>query len=497
MEQRFSQVQTQTQTQSQVQTQVMSPQQLLLVKLTEMPVSELETYVEKELIENPALEENSSDAVDNTEESSYKDGLEESEGRMESEYELRSKDYASEDDVPDYLQQGNESQQEQSYMPYGAQESFYENLKSQIGERDVDDTQRYILEYLIGSLDSDGLLRKSLDALSYELAINENIDVSVEELQKMLRILQTFEPAGIAATSLQECLMLQLNQMSDTDQDVALAKDIVRHHFDDFSNKRHNRICQIYHLDEAAFQRVLKVLYRLNPRPGSVLNDTISGPGAQVVIPDFNVTQNDDGTFEVSLNWGEIPPLRVSDAYRQSLEEYGQNRKNLSRQQRDAAMYIKQKVDAAQGFINAIMQRRDTLLRTMKAIVELQKDFFEEGDTDQLHPMILEDVSEKTGLDKSTISRVSRSKYVNTDYGIYPLKFFFNEKFVTASGDNLSKVQIKSKLQEIIEKEDKKNPLSDDDIADRLKEAGYPVARRTVAKYREKMKIPVARLRKA
>ena len=220
MEQRFSQVQTQTQTQSQVQTQVMSPQQLLLVKLTEMPVSELETYVEKELIENPALEENSSDAVDNTEESSYKDGLEESEGRMESEYELRSKDYATEDDVPDYLQQGNESQQEQSYMPYGAQESFYENLKSQIGERDVDDTQRYILEYLIGSLDSDGLLRKSLDALSYELAINENIDVSVEELQKMLRILQTFEPAGIAATSSQECLMLQLNQMSDTDPDV-------------------------------------------------------------------------------------------------------------------------------------------------------------------------------------------------------------------------------------------------------------------------------------
>ena len=487
------------QTQEQKQIQKLSQQQMLQVRLLEMPITELEQNISMELDDNPALETGNDDfdmEVDCSQDREDEDFDTQTEREQREEALDSALSNIGQDDEMEPVA-GNGYVDDGGERVYAAGESFYDKLKEQMMDVGLSDEEVQIMEYLIGSLYSDGLLRKSLDALSYELAINENIDVSVEELQKMLRILQTFEPAGIAATSLQECLMLQLNQMSDTDQDVALAKDIVRHHFDDFSNKRHNRICQIYHLDEAAFQRVLKVLCRLNPRPGSVLNDTISGPGAQVVIPDFNVTQNDDGTFEVSLNWGEIPPLRVSDAYRQSLEEYGQNRKNLSRQQRDAAMYIKQKVDAAQGFINAIMQRRDTLLRTMKAIVELQKDFFEEGDTDQLHPMILEDVSEKTGLDKSTISRVSRSKYVNTDYGIYPLKFFFNEKFVTASGDNLSKVQIKSKLQEIIEKEDKKNPLSDDDIADRLKEAGYPVARRTVAKYREKMKIPVARLRKA
>lgn len=498
MEQKFSQ--NQVQTQEQVQAQVMTPQQLLLVKLTELSVNELESYVEKELYENSALEVPQGETDTSAKEENYpeeENSLEDpSESYSEKEYEERSKDYANEDDVPDNLLPSSLDTKEQMFIPYGEHISFYEKLKGQIGEHDVTERQRVILEYLIGSLDGDGLLRKNLDAISYEMALNEDMDVSVTELEEALHILQTFEPSGIAATSLQECLLLQLQHIPVLNENVRTAILITKDHFDDFIKKRYNRIRQIYHLDDESLKEAIGILCHLNPRPGSALSDTVEGNTAPLVIPDFVVTHDDNGNFSITLNQGEVPTLRISNSFRESLNEYGRNRKNLSKQQKEAAMYMKQKVDAAQCFINAIVQRRDTLMRTMTAIVDLQKPYFEEGDPDLLQPMILEDVAQKTGLDKSTISRVSKNKYVSTDYGVLPLKYFFNEKFVSSEGNNLSKVRIKNKMQEIIDKENKENPLSDDEIAAILKEAGFPVARRTVAKYREKMRIPVARLRK-
>ena len=499
MEQKFTQQQVQIQ--KQVQVQNLTPQQLLLVKLTEMSVNELEERVEKELLENSALEEsNVTDTEDKaTEEdtnvifSEEKD--EEDMSGRDSEYDERRNDYATEDDTPDYLLQSAYNSEEPAYVSFGMQESFYENLKNQIGEHDVTDRQREILEYLIGSLDSDGLLRKSLDSIYYELAINEGIDTSVEELKEVLTILQSFEPVGIAATSLQECLAIQLRHIEKPSENVIIAQRIVDKHFDDFINKRYDRLRQLCRLDNVQFDEVLHILQHLNPRPGSGLSDT-TGDNNQTVIPDFTVRQDENGSFEILLNQGEVPVLHVSSSYKESLAEYEQNKKNMSRQQKDTALYLRQKIEAAQNFINAIAQRQDTMMRTMKAIVNLQRAFFEEGDSSLLQPMILEDVAKATGLDKSTISRVTKSKYVQTDFGIFPLKFFFNEKFTTSGGENLSKMQIKGKLREIIEAENKKKPLSDDDIADMLNQAGFPVARRTVAKYREKMNIPVARLRR-
>jgi len=499
MEQKFTQQQVQIQ--KQVQVQNLTPQQLLLVRLTEMSVNELEERVEKELLENSALEEsNATDTEDRTAEDEPSDILSEEKDDAEmpdrnSEYDERRNDYATEDDTPDYLLQSAYNNEEPVVVSFGMQESFYENLKNQIGEHEVTDRQREILEYLIGSLDSDGLLRKSLDSIYYELAINESIDTSVEELKEVLAILQSFEPAGIAATSLQECLAIQLKHIEKPSENVKIAQRIVDRYFDDFINKRYDRLRQLCRLDNAQFDEVLHILRHLNPRPGSGLSD-IMGDNNQIVIPDFNVRQDENGNFEISLNQGEVPVLHVSNSYKESLAEYEQNKKNISKQQKDTALYLRQKIEAAQNFINAITQRQDTLMRTMKAIVNLQKAFFEEGDSSLLQPMILEDVAKATGLDKSTISRVTKNKYVQTDFGIFPLKYFFNEKFTTSGGENLSKMQIKGKLREIIDTENKKKPLSDDDIADMLNQAGFPVARRTVAKYREKMNIPVARLRR-
>ncbi len=500
MEQKFTQYQVQTQ--KQVQTQNLTPQQLLLVKLTEMSVDELEKRVEEELIQNTALDVSPEETEDKNSEEREEDSQEfsnddenDSEDMEQNEFDDLRKDYADDDDTPDYLLQSTYNKEEPTLLPTSSPESFYENLKNQIGEHDVTDHQRELLEYLIGSLDSDGLLRKNLESISYELAINENIETSVEELREMLKLLQTFEPAGIAATSLQECLMIQLKNIEKPSENVEIAYKIIEKHFEDFRNKRYDRLRQLYKLDESRFSQVLHILTHLNPRPGSGMSDNV-GNNNQIVIPDFTVKQCDDGHFEVTLNHGEVPFLNVSSSYKSSLREYESNKKNLSKQQKDDFFFMKRQVDAAQNFINAIAQRQDTLLRTMKAIVELQKPYFESGDNLLLEPMILEDVAKLTNLDTSTISRVTKNKYVQTDFGVKPLKFFFNEKFTSTEGENFSKMQIKSKLQEIIDNEDKHKPLSDDEIADLLNKAGFPVARRTVAKYREKMKLPVARLRR-
>ncbi len=493
---------SQRQTLVQKQVQTLAPQQLLAVRLLELPVSDLEGRVRNELLENSALEEAPTndenqydEAVKGDEDAT--DGLEQ-DGHYDSAEQYRADqraDYASDDDTPEYLLEQPHEANGQRMFQQGNADSFYDVLTAQMSEYDLSERQRQIIEYLIGSLDNDGLLRKDLNVIGDELAIYHNLDATQEELTDCLHILQDFEPCGIAARSLQECLLLQLKNADYHSKWKDIEIQIMEKAFDDFTHKRMERLSERFGLSKENVGQIYEELTRLNPRPGSGLSDT-TGANMQQVIPDFIVTRDDEGELSIQLNNGEVPQLRVSRSYRELIDEYSKNKKNLNREQKDAYIYSRQKVDAAQNFINAIKQRQDTLLRTMRAIVSMQEPFFEDGDETLLRPMILKDVAQRTGLDISTISRVSNSKYVQTDFGIYPLKFFFNDTFVTQGGEELSKMKIKNMLKSLIEAEDKAEPLSDDALARMLKEKGYAVARRTIAKYREQMGIPVARLRR-
>lgn len=494
------QILEQTQTQQQVQT--LTPQQLLVVRLLELPVADLEQRVKNEVDENPALEPVPADGTDYDSDGEAQDAAEndfgtpEDYGGQDSYNADERANYASDDDTPDYLLNAPQNRQEETRpMTPGQGESFYDRLMAQMGEYDLTDKQREIMEYLIGSLDSDGLLRKSSDTLSDELAIYHNVDATPDEIDACIRTLQTFEPTGIAARSLQECLLLQLRDPDYRSPQKELEQKILTDSFDDFTHKRTARLAERYGKTEEEIRAVFDDLRRLNPRPGSALDDTV-GQNQQQVVPDFIVTDDGNGHFDVRLNQGDVPQLRVSRSFRDTLDEYNRNRHGMTRQQREAFLYTKQRVDAAQNFISAIEQRRQTLLRTMRTIVDLQRPFFQEGDETLLRPMILRDVADKVGVDISTISRVSNSKYVETAFGVYPLKFFFNNRFTTADGEEVSKVKVKSLLRELIEGEDRAHPLSDEALVALLREKGYDLARRTVAKYRGQMGIPVARMRK-
>lgn len=462
-----------------------------------MPVTDLEGRVRNELVENSALEEAPSgengeqDNGDREDDDSYSG----EEGTSDNYDADQRADYASDDDTPDYLLNQSTDESGVGTFQMGNADSFYDRLIGQLGEYDLNDKKRDIITYLIGSLDSDGLLRKDLNAISDELAIYHQTDADVTEIEDALHILQSFEPCGIAARSLQECLLIQLRDESCHLKGKDLDIKIIENSFEDFTHKRLDKLMERYHLDEEEVRQVYGELSRLNPRPGSGLGDS-TGQNMQQVIPDFIVTEDNGGGFDIRLNSGDVPHLRVSRSFCELLEEYAKNKKNMNREQKSAYIYSRQKVDAAQNFINAIKQRQDTLMKTMRTIVALQQPFFHEGDETLLHPMILKDVAARTGLDISTVSRVSNSKYVQTDFGVYPLKFFFNDTFVTKEGEELSKVKIKTTLKELINGEDKASPLSDEVLAAKLKEKGYAVARRTVAKYREQLGIPVARLRR-
>ena len=461
MVQEFSQQQSLIQT----QTQTLAPQQLLVVRLLELPVTDLEERVCNELVENSALEEAPAGEEDreqvDEEDKAY--DQEDYNAENSSDADLRA-DYASDDDMPDYLLNQNNDSGEQRTFQMGETDSFYDHLISQLGEYDVSDKQREIIRYLIGSLDDDGLLRKDVGAISDELAIYHNVDATEQEIEEALHTLQTFEPCGIAGRNLQECLLLQLRDEDYHSDRKELEIQMLEQSFDDFTHKRLDKLSEHYHLSEEEIKQVYGELIRLNPRPGSGLSDA-TGQNMQQIIPDFLVTEDQDGGFVVKLNNGDVPQLRVSRSFKELLDEYSKNRKNMSREQKDAYVYSKQKVDAAQNFINAIQQRRETLMKTMTTIVALQRTFFEEGDESLLHPMILKDVALRTGLDISTISRVSNSKYVQTDFGVFPLKFFFNDTFVTKEGEELSKVKIKTTLKELISSEDKTDPFSDEILA--------------------------------
>lgn len=492
----MTQYSRQVQTQAQQQVQTLSPQQILVVKLLELPTLELEERIHSELLDNPALEEGKEPSEDHED---HEDNFATDEdGEPNSDYgeDLSLGDYRTEDDIPDYkLQENNRSKGETpEEIPFSDNVSFYETLKEQLDMQDLTPEEKQLGEYLIGSLDDDGLLRKSTESLMDELAIYQGIYTSPEQLEHVLSIIQDFDPAGIGARSLQECLLLQI-QRKENSPLKQIELDIIGKCCDEFTRKNKDKIIQKLGITEEQYNAATAELTKLNPRPGSSLGETI-GKNLQQIIPDFIVDTEDDGTVTLTLNNRNVPELRLSREFTEMLDEHTRNKANQSKESKDALMFLKQKVDAAQGFINAVKQRQQTLLSTMQAIIDLQLPFFQDGDESRLRPMILKDVAERAKLDISTVSRVSNSKYVQTNFGIYPLKFFFSDGYTTENGEELSVREIKRILKECVDNENKEKPYTDDELADMLKAKGYPIARRTVAKYRQQLNIPVARLRR-
>ena len=502
----------QTQAQKLQQLQRLSAQQMLQVKLLEMPLTELEDNINAELDDNPALEsENPDDALmgeDNEDRSALddegRDDNEDSEEAYEAQTEKEEREDAldsalegigQDDQMPDYnTERYNTQNADYEEMVYGDTTSFYDKLKEQMDLQVLSDKEKEIMEYLIGSLDDDGLLRKDLDSICDELAIYHNIDVDEKEIEHVLHILQTFDPAGVGARSLQECLLLQAKRLPRGVLRKTM-EEVFSDYYEDFTKKHWNKIQTELELNDTQLETLKEEIHKLNPKPGASLGETI-GRNLQQITPDFIIDTADDGTITFTLNRGNIPELTVSPSFTELIDTYKKHRDKMSRQDKEALLYAKEKVDKAQGFINAVKQRQHTLIITMKAIIDVQKRFFQDGDEADLKPMILKDIADKTGLDISTISRVSNVKYAQTKWGTFPLKFFFTDGYTTEDGEEMSTRKIKLALQELVEHEDKKKPLSDDAIAKVMKEKGFPIARRTVAKYREQLGIPVARLRK-
>ena len=480
----------QLQTQAQQQLQTLSPQQILVVKLLELPVVELEERIHSEILDNPALEEGR-EANNNEDDNDF-----ETTNDDISNEDITLGDYLSEDDIPDYkLQEHNRSQEEKAEeIPFSDAVSFYDILLEQLNMQELNEEERCIAEYLIGSLDDDGILRKSMNTLMDELILYRGIYSNPEEMDRILSIIQDFDPAGIGARSLQECLLLQLKRKpqspSRTIQEAIISKCC-----DDFTRKNKEKIIQKLDITEEEYDNAVSELVKLTPRPGSSLGETM-GKSMQQIVPDFIVETEDDGTITLNLNNKNIPELRLSKEFKELLEEHTINKENQSKEAYDAFLFLRQKVDAAQGFINAIKQRQETLSSTMQAIIHLQRAFFQEGDELLLKPMILKDVAERAKLDVSTVSRVSNSKYVQTNFGIYPLRFFFSDSYTTEKGEELSVREIKRVLQEIVDQEDKSAPYNDDELTEKMNQNGFPLARRTVAKYRQLLNIPTARLRR-
>lgn len=503
----------QTQEQKLQQLQRLSAQQMLQVKMLEMPLNELEDNINAELDDNPALEtENPDDALmgegnedrsalddsDNSNDDEFGDDAYEAQSEKEErkdELDQALESIGKDDQMPDYnTDRYNTQNADYEEMVYGDTTSFYDKLKEQMDMQILTDKEKQIMEYLIGSLDEDGLLRKDLDSICDELIIYHNIDVSEKEIEHVLHKLQSFDPAGVGGRSLQECLLLQVKRLPKGVLRKTM-EEVFEDYFDEFTKKHWDKIKSGLELNETQLETLKDEIRKLNPKPGASLGET-DGRNMQQINPDFIVDTADDGTITFTLNRGNMPELTVSPSFTDMIETYKKHKDQMSRKDKEALLYAKEKVDKAQGFIEAIKQRRHTLIITMKAIIDIQRQFFLDGDEADLKPMILKDVAERTKLDISTISRVRIEKYIQTKWGIFPLKFFFTDSYTTEDGEELSTRKIKIALQHLIENEDKKKPLSDDAISKVMKEKGFPIARRTVAKYREQLGIPVARLRK-
>lgn len=473
------------------QQQKLSPMQMQVIKLTELPVLELEERIKQELEENPALEE----GLEPNDNSEYDDEYGSEDDTNISQEDLTLGDYMNEDEIPDYQLRDNNRQGvgKQEEIPFSVAASLHEYLIEQLGECELNDENQKVAEYIIGNIDESGYLDRSLSAISDDLIFQQNIDIPVSRLEEILKVIQDFEPAGIAARNLQECLLLQLGR-KEKSEIVDYAINIITNLFDEFTKRHYDKIIRQLNIDEEILKEVIQEITTLNPKPGNNWGDSLSIT-LSTIVPDFTIDSY-GGELFLSLNNRNIPDLRVSREYSELLKGFSDNKDSMSADSKNTALFVKQKLDSARWFIDAIKQRQDTLQRTMQAIMDMQYDFFLTGDESQLKPMILKDVAQRTGYDISTISRVSNSKYVQTSFGIYSLKYFFSESMQTDTGEEISSREVKAILKECIENEDKKKPLTDDKLSEILNERGYIIARRTVAKYREQMNLPVARLRK-
>ena len=470
--------------------QKLSPQQIHMIRLLELPTLELEERVKHELEDNPALEEGKEpqDDLEHSEE------VEDFAAEGSDNEDLSLGDYFSADDIPEYkLQQMTERAERKEEIPFAEGESLSEFLLEQLRLRELPEKQVKIAEYIIGNLDDDGYLRRDLSAIADDLVFQAGVEADEAEVEQVLRVIQDFEPAGIGARDLKECLLIQLNKREKTEA-TRLALRILNSYFEDFTRKRYERILKTLDITEEELKRAIREITLLNPKPGSSWGDTMETAMSQVV-PDFVVEAN-NGELTLSMNNRGVPDLRINQEYAEMFQDYAGNKANQTADRRDAVQFVKQKLDAAQWFIDAIRQRNETLQRTMETIICLQREFFLTGDETTLRPMILKDVAERTGYDISTISRVSNSKYVQTNFGVYPLKYFFSESMQTDTGEEISTREVKKIMKDHVDAEDKRHPLTDEELAAILKEAGYVIARRTVAKYREQLGIPVARMRK-
>lgn len=494
--------QTQEQKQTQRQVQTVKATQVLLSQLIEMPGGELLDRINAELDDNPAME---TATDDDTPQDNNLDEPQDENDDFDTQQQREDYDEAlktalegigrDDEDLPVYVPHHNSTpDDEREPMIYGQQRSFYDTMLEQAGTLQLSERDRYLMDYLIRSLDDDGWLRTSLTSIVDELAVYHNMSVTRRELGSVLVQLQQLDPAGIGARSLKECLRLQIERRPDSPRKDQMMS-VVTKLFDEFTRKRWDRIRETLGLNEEQTDKLKREMLRLNPKPGSAMGET-EGKAIGHITPDFYVDTLDDGSLSCRLNTGELPPLQVSQAFIDAVTEYNRNKDNLSQRQLEDLVYMKGKVDSARNFVNAVRIRQHNMLTVLKTMVRMQHRYFEEGDEAAIVPMALKDIAQATGLDLSTVSRVTRGKYVQTQWGVISMKHFFNNAYVTDNGEEKGARQVKEALRRLIESEDKSHPKSDERLCAEMQAQGWPLARRTVAKYREQLGIPVARLRR-
>ena len=474
--------------------QKLSPQQIQLMKLIQLPTQAFEQRLQEELVENPALESGKEEVENYDEfEDNVNDEYDDYDNEQINTEDINIDEYLSNDETPDYKYQTNNysDDDEDKSMPFAATVTFHQDLINQLNTFILSDEEREIAEYLVGSIDDTGYIRRSLQDIVDDMAFTQGIYTDEKTIEKILHVVQELEPAGVGARDLQECLLLQLKHKTPSDS-IDLAIEIIKDQFEAFTKKHYDKLLQKFDVSKEQLRKAIDEIEKLNPKPGGSYDG--NQKPTEHVVPDFTI-RIVNGELELSLNGRNAPELHVSKDYQEMLQSYKvANEKSSS--QKDAVQFIKQKLDAAKWFIDAIRQRQETLYVTMNAIMHYQSEFFLDGDETKMRPMILKDIADMVGLDISTVSRVANSKYVDTPYGTKLIKEFFSESMKNDQGEDVSTLEIKKILQTVIGEEDKRKPLPDDKLAEILKEKGYPIARRTIAKYREQLDIPVARLRK-
>ena len=459
------------------QTQKLSPLQIQTIKLIELPIQELEQRIRKEIEENPVLDEEQPAETE----------------VEETPREVSLSDYKEDDSIPAYRLRSdnyNIKDERPQYSTFSVKESFTQSLQEQLGYRNLSESQYAIGSFIIGSLDDDGYLRRSIDSVVDDIVLRANIDADEEDVLQMLKVIQEFEPAGVGARDLRECLLLQIRNLHKS-VEVEHAEKILRDHFNEFTSKHYQKIMSRMGLSETELKAAIAKILKLNPSPGGQIDDSYNDQ-AQQIVPDF-VLEYKDGELLLSMPRFSVPELRVNRKYADILMEAANS---SERGKKEAAAFVKKKLDSAKWFVEAVKQRHNTLSSTMQAILDYQHDYFIDGDETNLKPMVLKDIAEKTGFDISTISRVVNSKYIETHFGIYSLKYFFSEGLENQDGEEVSTRELKKALQDCVDNENKHKPLTDDELVERMSEKGYKVARRTIAKYRDQLGIPQARLRK-